>query len=260
MTTEPIFEIFVKDKDLDEMPNHTYFTMSLERHFDLDTIDRISSTLERLPIPTPGYADECLHGIAGSLILSNKLSLAIRIEQTKQTILKDDINDNGYILKPLASIKLKDVTIKVCPAVNVNTKQHIAEKLKKTLKETNVMFWDSQTNNVGNIPIKTPSFPKGVDVVIDISGVKKLSNYPNRVKNSLEREAEKAQDELYSPLRKAFKEAWNNKSKSQDFLNLCQAFKKQGKLIAGWNSINDWCSKSERAAKAAAQYDKRLSI
>ncbi len=260
MIIEPIFETVLEDKNLNKILNHTYFTISLESHFDPDTISRISYALEKLPIPTPKYADESLVGAGGSLILSNKLSLAIRIEQTKQLILKDDIEDNGYILKPIASIKLKNATIRVCPAVNVNKHILVAEELKKTLKETSVLFWDSQENNVGNIPIKTPKFPKGVNVVIDISGVKKFSSYPNRIKGALEKEAEKAQDELYSPLRKAFKEAWNDKNKAPEFLSLCQIFKEQGKLIAGWNNIKDWYSKTERAAKAAAQYDKRLSI
>lgn len=265
MTIEPIFETTIEDEASDiKLPN-TYFANALKkvsyRQLKEETLKKTMYFFKKCSIPAPEEPNEYLNGTEGFLIFSNKLGLVIRIEEKKDTIHTcHRINNNGYILKPIASIDIQNLIIEICPTTEVETDARKTTLLRRRLRNTKVNYWDDQTSNSGTIPIKTPNFPNGVTVVIDRLAVKKRFGHAIRIKKALEKEAEKAQDELYSPLRKAFKDAWHNKNKAPKFLSLCQAFKEQGKLIAGWNNLKDPYFKTREAIKSAEQYDKRLSL
>ena len=67
----------------------------------------------------------------------------------------------------------------------------------------------------------------------------------------------------YKPLRSAFNAAMRRKSKAPAFLSLCEAFVREGKLVAGWNDYrplvdNKWegdNAKGKVAGEKAAAYD-----
>ncbi len=268
MFIEPIFETTITNQEADKTQlANTDFVTSLinfgknnRSKFNESSAKKVLCFFKKLSIPTPENYNELLIGSEGILLFSNKLSLVIRIEAKKTRHLCHRINNSGYILKPISSINAEDIIIEVCPAIKLGATRQDVYKLSKKLKDTKIKYWDNKTHNTGIIPSATINFPEGVIVVTDRLAVREISGYTFRKKTVSENEAEKAQDELYSPLRKYFKETWNDKNKVPEFLSLCEEFKSKGKLIAGWNNSNNEYFKNEAAAKAAAQYDKKLSI
>ncbi len=264
MFIEPIFKTTIgKEAFYALTPNTKFMKYIKYRDSSLhseESLKKVTYFFDKCLMPVPEEDDEFLKGNEGILVFSNKLGLVIRIERKHNPVNKfHRINDNGYILKPIASIDIQSFIIEICPTTKVETDDRKIFSLQNNLKHTQINYWDTQISNMGTIPINTPNFPNGVTVVIDRLSIRKRFGHAIRIKRALEREAEKAQDELYSPLRKAFKEAWNDKSRTPEFFNLCQTFKEQGKLIAGWNHLKDPYFKTRKAIKSAIEYDKRFT-
>ncbi len=267
MAIHPIFETTITNHDaarteiasshfVDKLLSERNYFHPQESHLDAQ---KILLFFEKLNLPAPENKDEFVIGTAGDIVFSNTLGLVIRIE-SKYPKNGSRINNNGYILKPIASIETDLSIIEVCPAVKLVERLIDVYALKSTLEKTSVDYDDSDLENTGIVPIHTLNFPNGNIVVTDRLAVSNLDPKDCRIKNRLEIEAERAQDKLYSPLRKAFKKAWANERNIPNFITLCQKFKEQRKLVTGWNdfTVND--RKTKRAVTAAKQYDRKLAL
>lgn len=261
-----------------ELP-FTDFSRKLVSQFDSETALEVLKLFQKMGLPAPRGGDEFLSGLEGYLVFLNQHGVVIRIEpsDSKKGFYKADrINDNALIVKPLASIKAGNALIEICPGVAQETKKENNEYLRQQLEKQGIKFWDYKLSNIGRIPIHTVKFPDGMPVVVDRLAVKKLTASINFVRRALDLfrdysqgEAAKAEEELYGPLRHAFKEAWPDPGKMKQFWSLCERYTREGKLVAGWNqpqsedARHEVCRygdnrKTGEAAWAAKAYDVRL--
>ncbi len=266
MTIEPIFNSKITQQQAANTEVvSSYFVdtlLSTRQHLTPQEAHRDAQKIlyffDRMNIPAPENHDEFINGSEGNIILSNQLGLVIRIEQ-KHPKEGNRINNNGYILKPISFIETDQTIIELCPTIKICRNQDMVYPLKETLKKTGINYHDESLENTGTIPVQTKLFPNGIICVMDRLAVKHTSIYSNKKECSLEKAAQKIQDKLYSPLRKAFKKAWGNQNKTNNFFSLCKKFKKQKKLITDWNCTNPWNSKTTEAGKSAKQYDLRMA-
>jgi hypothetical protein len=208
-----------------------------------------------------------MSGNEGGLVLLERYGLVLRIER-KELLEHYGAADSGspWIMKPLASIDVGNAVIRLCPGCAVANEKDEKQRffLKNRLRQQGIYFWDAQSSNYGSMPIRTPSFPDGIPVVIDRGAVKKLTDDIEPVKTALEHEAAEATEGFYGPLRQAFEDAWPDQSgpsnavKMKQFWDLCADYKRDGKLVAGWREEGHAFSKTEMAAQSASAYEARL--
>ncbi len=244
----------------------------------------VAKVFNSLGLPMPYTRNDFLEATEGAIVFSSKLGVAIRIEEAgrKGESSSTRINDNPWILQPIASIRAGDAIIEICPGTETTKDKYDVLSVVSGLASMDIDFWDAignddpsdfvylyNTGNVGVLPVKLPAFPKGIPVVIDRLSVRALSETAASIKIALDEMEvkEDPQKKLYGPLRKAFNAAWPVKSKPADpakmkeFWQLCQASVKKGVLIAGWdhaeNDAEDY--KQGAAADSAHHYDRYLS-
>lgn len=245
----------------------TDFLCYLEKTFDSGTARKVIQAFQKMSLPLPQSYGEFLHGTEGGLVFLNRYGVVIRIEGKKSKLGSeyrfDRINNSPWILKPLASIDAGRAVIEICPGCHPETNYDNIGYVRDRLREQNINYWDARGFcNSGRVPVKTPSFPKGVPVVIDRLAVRKLTGNIKPVRLALKKraqEAAQAQEKLYGPLRKTFKNSWPNAPKMARFWALCQRFVQEGKLIAGWNESEPDNGKAEEAIEVAGQYEIRLN-
>ena len=240
------------------LPN-TDFAVYLSSTFDRKTAIKVLDAFKKMSLPAPQTSSESVQATEGSLVFLNRHGVVIRIEQkntrnSPSGLSSDRINDSAWILKPLASIDLGRAVIEICPGCNRETNSANVAYLCTQLRIQNIDYWDAGTRNNGLLPIKTPSFPKGIPVVIDRLAVKRLADSIKPIRQALNEvasEAQLAQEILYAPLRRAFDQAWPDAQKMEQFWKLCTLYVAEGKLIAGWKASPD-------PAATAMFYEARL--
>ena len=263
------------DQAAGRLPETDFFTY-LAGEFNRDTALRVWEAFQKMNLPPPQKEAEFLKGLEGGLVFLNKYGLVIRIEiaeADKAAFGPDRIDDNAWILKPLASIDAGKAVIEICPGCHQATSKAQNEGLRDRLQKQNIDFWDYKFSNIGHIPIKTVHFPEGVPIVIDRLAARRLTESIEPIHaalQSMNNEVIAAQEKLYAPLRQAFDEAWQDAKKMEQFWTLCQGHVQEGKLVAGWNERQadeasteqcKWGSnrKTLKAAEAAKCYEIRLN-
>lgn len=240
----------------------------------------IFKVFQDLGLDPPRNADEYLIGLEGAIIFLDEYKMVLRIEHAQDTQGFDGIrvNDHPRILQPIATISVGETVIELCPGVHQAKTLKEEKELIQALEQDRMYFWDAKLSNMGRLPFKTPSFPDGIPVVIDRLAVSRLTSSVSIVRDALakkrKQEVKDAQDQLFTPLRQTFREAWPdpslppNPEKIQDFWALCHRFAIEGKLVAGWEepqspeARNEHCkwgnnNKTRDAARKAGAYQKR---
>lgn len=250
------------------LPKTDFVDYLLEKFGDKATASAVLDAFEKMGIPAPESRDEFMDGAAGVLVFLNRYGLVIRIEHEYL----GRINDSPWVLKPIASIDADEAIFEICPGCLPETDKEKNEFLIKQFKEQNIFFWDKGIRNIGRVPFKTSMFLHGIPVVFDRPSVIRLTDGVDSVRSLLGipksrefLEAEMAQEKLYGPLRDAFDAAWPDKlklldpSKMKRFWNLCECYKKEGKLAAGWNNSQPYTDgKADMASMTARFYETRL--
>ena len=239
------------------------FNDYLKTRFDEGTAKKVIAAFEQINLPLPKNGDEFLQGTEGGLMFLSKYGLVLRIEDTntrksKSGYASDRINDSAFILKPIASIDCGKAVIELCPGTKLEENESNVAFLFHKLQAQNINYWDDKICNSGVLPIKTPSFPNGVPVVIDRLAARRLFSKTKKVKCALVREADHAQEVLYAPLRKAFLEGWQDPSKMGSFWSKCEKYVAKGKLVAGWEFDRPRMDKAKGAKITAGKYGARL--
>lgn len=261
------------DPALDPLPK-TAFVNVLQSRFDDTTARRVLTAFNCMGIDPPHDEEEFLSGTVGLILFLNPYGLVLRIEHTKLdeensgVYVPNRINNSGYILHPLATIGAGDATIEVCPGCHLENKMDNVTKLYELLHLQRIDYWDLNLPNNGRLPVKTPSFPEGVPIVIDRLAVRKLSLETLKVSEALRvaaDEALEAQRALYAPLKTAWKEGWPQKEKMGAFWQLCRDYVAEGKLVVGWKdypeegNLYGGFSKPYRARLTGQAYAGRLT-
>jgi len=265
------------DKAARQLPETEFFA-DLKKRFDVPTAVMVAEFFKRLELPAPQNKAEFLSSTDGALVFLNKYGLVIRIE-TPTTFVGGEyegvrINDNAWVLKPLASFQAGKAVIEICPGGYQSQGAEQNQALRQRLREQGIHIWDYKFSNIGLIPVKTVNFPQGVHVVIDRLAVTKLSDSVAPVREALKAlhdEAAAAVENFYAPLRKGFSEAWSDPKKVGEFWALCESGVKEGKLVPGWNGYVDDEVYYERcdhgtndkiyaAKKAAEAYEIRMNL
>jgi hypothetical protein len=261
-------------KDFNDMANKdvpkTPFVAYLKSRFDDKTAEKVLEVFEKMGLPPPQLAEEFLPGTEGCLLFLSPYGLVMRIENREfedGAWVPDRINNSGLVLNPVATIGAGEAIIELCPGCHLEKDYSNSERLRDRLRHENIDFWDLIEYNSGRLPVKTPSFPEGVPVVIDRLAVRKLSDSIKDVSQALKQaaqEAREAQKALYGPLKSAFRDAWPDAEKLKTFWDMCRRYVREGKLIAGWNEAKEEAilyggvCKPFRARKAAELYSERL--
>jgi len=265
------------DQAVDVLPE-TDFCAGLMKHFGRETALKVVEAFQKMDLPLPQDEGEFLKGAMGALVFLNEYGVMIRMEiaDLSQYSRADRINDNAWILKPIATIDAGKVVIEICPGCEQAQSAVNNAYLRGKLKQQDIDFWDCKISNIGHIPVKTVRFPEGVPVVIDRLAVNKLTNSIASVRSALKsledeatREAEEVQEKLYAPLRQAFDSAWPDTQKIKQFWDMCRRYVQEGKLVAGWNQPQGWEAFDEKtplgsniktplAAEAAKHYEMRM--
>jgi len=257
-----------------EALSNTDFVNYLQCKFgDKTTTSAVLDVFEKMEVPIPETGDEFMDGTEGALVFLNRYGLVIRIEREsdfkESSFMPDRINDSPWILKPLASINAGKVVIEICPGCFQEKGREKLADLFGKLYVQNIKFWDTKFSNIGRVPVNAKCFPEGILVVIDRLAVARLTDSMASVRLSLEeleevREAGEAQEKLYGPLRQAFDTAWSDNQepdnqKMKQFWDICRKYKKEEKLVAGWNEPQSFDDEKVIEAKnVAAVYEDRL--
>lgn len=229
--------------------------------------------LGKLGLPMPELHDY-LRATSGAIIFVNQYGFLIRIEKTYM----GRVNDSPWVLQPFGSIELKlsglydSAIIEICPGVLPASKE---KELKAVVKGAEncggVDFGDHQVANIGILPFKTPTFPKGVPIVIDRPSVTRLVADVAHIKKALHymRVDKDPQELLYADIKEAWKDAFGKGMDAADpvkiktFLDLCLRAKEEGRTMSGWNIAPNGSSKGafykQHIAKAVAgRYSKKM--
>lgn len=254
---------------------HGEFFDYLKTKFGNDTAAEVIDVFQKMGLPVPEDACEFMPGTEGAIVFLNPYGLVLRVEFKNSKVSPspdywafDRIDDNPWILQPLASIKAGAAIIEVCPGCAFDASQQSLHFLTGELWKDKIDFWDKSLGNMGRIPVATPQFPKGIPVIIDRLAVKFLVDSVAPIKTALEKQAADGAmetiEKLYAPLQKSFRQSFPDKQKMRDFWKLCQSYVQDGKMVAGWNddganAIDDIDLKKTKSAKGIAQvYESRL--
>lgn len=268
--------VFPVKKDLshifaEKATDQTRFLDKLKSAFSESTVGQILSVLKLLEVEIPKDRYGFMESTEGVMIMSNRYGLVLRIERTKNFNLPQSmqINDNPFILQPLASFEVKDAVIEICPACHTTDEYEHSDEVLKLLKKTGIHFWDEYNpGNVGLLPFKTERFPDGIPVVIDRLSVSRAESKTLaeifEVLNDVDL-MEDPQKTLYADLKFAIEHAWPegqekpNKERMRMFWSMCVNETRNGLLVPGWNEGRECSYKRRDACDAAAEYDAELA-
>ncbi len=269
------FGVVTKESGIPETP-FTDYLLGKTRYNKLDekTVRNVLDVFGKLGLPPPEQKDEFIAGTEGQLVFMSRYGLVLRVEDKRHLGESGGAQAKGapWVLQPLASFDVGEAIVTICPGCRVGGTYEQNAFLQERLNKQGVSFWDSQTVNFGRMPVNMPQFPDGIPIVIDRGAVENLSRgNVVRIKTALglkkqdqlARDAAKAEEELYGPLRHAFNDAWPDKAgpadaaKMRQFLDLCADYKRAGKLVAGWDTP-DAEGKTALAGKVAGFYEQLL--
>lgn len=248
------------------------FTQHLELHMrdGGKTAKAVVRVFTALALPMPDCRNDFSEATEGALVFSSTYGVVIRIEHAAlhpQSATR--INDNPWILQPLATFRAGKAVVEVCPGVDTTKDHDDLIAVDCGLRRTGVNFWDAgngfdgkyNTGNVGILPFKTPEFPKGIPVMIDRLAATQLTKSVKGIKDALAEMGVKAdpQKALYAALRKELRAAYGDAAAMKKFWKLCEKQTQKGLLIAGWDHLeNDDGWKQEAAADTAFHFDAKV--
>ena len=248
------------------------FTAHLELHMrdGGKTAKAVARVFTALALPMPDCRNDFLEATEGALVFSSAYGVVIRIEHARLNPKSATrINNNPWILQPLATFRAGKAVVEVCPGIDTTKDHDDVVAVDCGLRRTGVNFWDAgggldgnySTGNVGILPFKTPEFPKGIPVMIDRLAATQLTKSVEGIKDALAEMGVKAdpQKALYAPLRKELRAAYGDAAAMKKFWKSCEKQTQKGLLIAGWDHLeNDDGWKQEIAADSAHYYDAKL--
>ena len=271
MKTNDAFRIDFNAQSANPVPD-TDFCNYLRARFDAQTTSRVLAVFDKLGLPPPESWREFIEGTQGALVFLNPYGLVFRIEQADPRqggYPADRVNDLPWVIQPLASINAGQAVVEICPGCALQDDTMVSHWLADRLYKRGVHYWDKHWSNTGKLPATTPSFPKGIPVVIDRLAVRRLHQSTMetaRLLPTVTREGHEARiavTALYQPLRHAFESAWFDKVRAEGqkaFLDICRQYVAEGKLVAGWNDANGRDGKPVQARKSAVVYATRLGF
>lgn len=250
-----------------------------------ETTKRVEDLLGQLLMPAPEDKTHFLPATEGALIFSSRFGIVVRIEakhvnnpfvtlehQLQAKLGRPPrVNNNPWVLRPLRTFEVRPFLIEICPGIAPfpeTSPTATAETAIESLAATGPTLWDWKEGNdlkvinLGLLPLQTPSFPKGIPVVLDRLAIAGWTKNLSAIKTALGKMGlrQDPQNILYAPLKKALRAAWPesapraNTQAMRRFWSLCQEFKAAGKLIAGWEAPTKKI-KPAQAARAARSYD-----
>lgn len=256
---------------------------------DEATVKGVLDVMDKLGLPLPESHREFMAGTEGALLFLNKYGVVLRIERQQHPDGGGDnfgfyeagdfsferIDSNPWVLAPIATLTAGAAIIEICPGCHVEGDINVNKDLQRKLRREGVDFWDDGLRNIGRVPVKTPSFPAGIPVVVDRLAVRELTQKVSPLKKALKditgitrreekecKEAQTAEENLYRPLQESFAAAWPDRKKMKDFWALCVQYVANGGLVTGWNEHNPWgalTSNKGTVAKIVADgYAKRM--
>lgn len=256
---------------------------------DEATVNGVLDVMNKLGLPLPENHYEFLTGTEGALLFLTQYGVVLRIERHEHSgdddyfglyeasdFSFDRVDSSPWVLKPIATLTAGKAVIEICPGCRPESDINASRDLKGKLRDEGIYFWDEGVRNIGRLPVKTPSFPKGVPVVVDRLAVRNLTGDIHPVAKALNdvmgitrreeekrREAAAAEEKLYGPLRKCFAAVETGEKTMKDFWRLCEDYARQGKLVAGWDQNSAWSfasSKGTLAKMAAKTYAERMGL
>jgi len=229
----------------------SFFLNKMKHVFGEPTALKIVDTLNDLQLPLPESLHEYMApSVGGALMFLEDYGCVLRIEHSENR--NGERLDHPHILQPIASLPINDVIIEICPGTICADREIDTKLVINKLEDDGICYWDRNERNTGLLPIKKLGFPRGVPIVIDRLAVEEISGKIDILKKylsenfSIKNTSKKdhsifpdgdPQEELYGPLKTAFKGAWDagkNKDQIDKFWQLCSEFKEEGKLISGW--------------------------
>ncbi|MBA4152244.1 MAG: hypothetical protein C0509_06755 [Acinetobacter sp.] len=164
------------------------------------------------------------------------------------------------MLQPLGTFDAGEAVVEICPACRFEDDKKNYHFVKAALKGEGINFWDTGLRNMGRLPVGNAQFPDGIPVVVDRRAVKMLADDVKPVKLGL-------QGKHFKPLRTAFNAAVRSRTQAPLFLQKCEEFVAEGKMVAGWNDYrplvdNKWegeQAKGKVAGAKAVAYDALLN-
>jgi hypothetical protein len=245
-------------------PAEKSFRHDITVRYGAETADAVEKLFDKLQLPWPENGDQYNWACEGFLLFLDGYGAVLRLEQTKGATLSNHkltrVNDNPWILQPLASVEVGKLTAEICPGTHATADERKAIALANELGKWGYHFWDIGARNVGLLPVKTVEFPDGVPVVIDRLAVDELSRSARWLQRILPVKGivnrNDAQEKLYGDLRAAFNTAWEGgaaaSEKISGFWRAMQAACTDGRLVQGWNKCNGTrpVEEANRAARA----------
>lgn len=236
------------------------------QRYQPQTVDQLSADLQGIYLPALNHADY-VSGYGGCLVFLNDYGLVIRFEGREH---QDFLNiESPYLLQPLSRVQSQNWVMEVCPALPLLSYQACSDhnypvdvgtiqmKLNALLNKDGLKLWDMQMSNCGYMldPSRDNEF---TPIVIDRNAVDGFSKSILDIKR-LFRGREKGPQDIFLPLRHAFETAAvatgeDQKQAYKKAYDLCRVFRKNQKLVCGWNDVNNPCNKTGRALKAAQSY------
>jgi hypothetical protein len=265
-----MFNIFNKFAKKFTRTSATDFEQRLTDYFDAETCAHVQAVLTSLGLPLPDKKGTFMLARKGALLFLEDYGVVIRIESKPAPHGHNErINNSDWVLQPLASLPAGKALIEICAGCAPATMMEQAEFVSTQLKKEGISYADIQLVNTGLLPFKTPSFPKGIPVVIDRLAVNRFKHSLSPLKTHFSRTS--PQKALYVPLKNAFKAAWPegqaqpDPEKMRDFWQLCAKNVTAGILVAGWkipigdiDDYNDHYEKKNRAITVGKAYAKKL--
>lgn len=248
------------------MAGNPFLEYICDRYDDV-TAQSVYWAFEKIGVPLPAADDQYFHGNGSEIVFLNKYGVTLRLEQKTSRDANwgknKRVSSSPWIAQAVGSLELKGgLALEICLGCPVNDAQSNVDFLKRELLTQNIIFYDTQIDNVGLFPSRLPEFPNGIPIVIDRGAVGAMGVDLIGVNSSLNQSVlEKviaAQEAVYQPLCHAFSEALPDVNgpadsvKMKAFWHACAAFKDAGLIVDGWNT--------EKPAEEPAVHDRKSQL
>lgn len=214
----------------------SYLADKIFQEHGLESANHLIRTFRSLALPVPETCrDYRSTADDGALVFLNEAACVLRV-----TGQRHPRYDHPHILHPIATFPDEKIRIELYPGITCPGKEEDMDFLSSVLARNNLQINNSDRHkfNVGYLPLKTNLFPHGVPVIIEMTAIAALTEKVRQTAQKLKQHQQNQQRNFYAPLREAFEQAFS-KSEMDSFWSKCRELRKQGTLIAGWQSPTD---------------------
>lgn len=240
------------------MIGQSVFLRKIKEWFGNDAAIHSCKAFGRLQLPVPEDAGEFMIGRTGLLIFSNVYGVVMRFEGLGDCHPFDRVNDNPWVLRPLATLKGGGpFAVEICPGTRLTSDKALLDRLLWKFMQTQVICGDVCFHNIGLLPCTTEDFPLGFPVVIDRISMRRIGDpVPDTVKPIFGN----PQDILYGGLQTSFRKALRGEIDITVAWQECKDAVARGNLVAGWNAAKkqEYGVKAQEAKEAACAYDRKI--